>query len=111
MLSRPEEAPPDPGLYAVLGIGSSATDEEIQRAYRRRAAQLAQSDGDITALRRLNAAYEVIGNPVRRAEYDQARATPAPQFGPSPPARPGMKAPLREARRRRPRQMITPRTS
>src|SRR5919204_5653347 len=47
--AQPEPPPPpEPGLYAVLGLSSSATDAEIQTAYRRRAAQLAQGEGDIT---------------------------------------------------------------
>ena len=75
----------DPGLYAVLGLDPSASDAVIQTTYRRQAAKLLGSGSrDITALRQLNVAYEVLGNPVRRAEYDRARLTQSTSGAPTP---------------------------
>ena len=66
--------PPDPGLYAILGLDPSVSDVVVQTTYRRLAARLLSSGAhDNARLRQLNVAYEVLGNPVRRAEYDRAR--------------------------------------
>jgi DnaJ domain len=113
-LARPESvAPTDPGLYGVLGLTPSATDAEIQSAYRQQASKLLENGGrsDIAALRRLNTAYEVLGTPVRRAEYDRARASQPPTLlvGPPAPVRPDVKHAARVVRRRRPRQAAAPR--
>ena len=113
-LAPPESATPtDPGLYAVLGLTPSATDAQIQSAYRQQAAQLLDNGtrSDIAALRRLNTAYEVLGTPVRRAEYDRARASQPPTVlvGPSAPVRPDVKHAARLVRRRRPRHVAAPR--
>src|SRR5919199_5159188 len=103
----------DPGLYGVLGLAPSASDAEIQSAYRQQASKLLENDtrSDIAALRRLNTAYEVLGTPVRRAEYDRARASQPPTLlvGPSAPVRPHVKHAARVVRRRRPRQAAVPR--
>lgn len=78
--------PLDDSLYGVLGVRPGAADWEIQVAYRRRAAALAQRQvPHRTDLRELNAAYEVLGNPARRAEYDRQRALP-PALEPPPDA-------------------------
>src|SRR5262245_45459261 len=61
----------DPGLYAVLGLEPSASDAVVQTTYRRKAARLMGGPGDSQALKQLNVAYEVLGNPARRAEYDR----------------------------------------
>src|ERR1700694_100470 len=60
------QVPADPGLYAVLGLDPSVPDALIQTTYRRQAARLQGSGAnDNAALRQLNVAYEVLGNPVR----------------------------------------------
>lgn len=75
---------PDSGLYAVLGVSPAVGDADIQVAYRRKAAQLARSRGrGGRELRQLNAAYEVLGNPTRRAEYDSAMRLTTPVVAPS----------------------------
>ncbi|HYY89673.1 MAG TPA: DnaJ domain-containing protein [Chloroflexota bacterium] len=103
----------DAGLYGVLGVPPSASDPEIQTSYRREASRLLSngSAADIAALRRLNAAYEVLGNSVRRAEYDQARRLPPSTVlrGPSEAVRPDAKQAMAVTRRRRPRQVVVPR--
>jgi hypothetical protein len=103
-------SPPDPGLYAVLGLDPSTTDAEIQTAYRRQAARLLGSGADNGgALRQLNVAYEVLGNPYRRAEYDRLRLSHVGVLAPPTPIRPQPKAASRVTRRRRPRHAVQPR--
>jgi hypothetical protein len=102
---------PDPGLYAVLGLDPSASDALIQTTYRRRAAKLiGNGSNDNQALKQLNIAYEVLGNPIRRVEYDRLRNTQAlvPVTAPTP-IRPGAKATTRATKRRRPRHAVQPR--
>ena len=54
----------DPGLYAVLGLDPSVSNWEIQTTYRRMASKLmGSSSRDNQALKQLNVAYEVLGNP------------------------------------------------
>jgi hypothetical protein len=99
---------PDPGLYALLGLDPSVSDVEIQTTYRRQAARLGNSANDAAALRKLNMAYEVLGNPVRRAEYDRSRTTllaaPEPTDYQGP-----FKGASRPTRRTRPRHVVQPR--
>jgi len=62
--------------YALLGINKSASDKDIKTAYRRMARklhpdvnpndELAQSQ-----FKKVNEAYEVVGDPARRKDYDQ----------------------------------------
>jgi hypothetical protein len=102
---------PDPGLYAVLGLDPSVSDEEIQTTYRRRAARVHGGGSNaIATLRQLNVAYEVLGNPVRRVDYDRMRLSQvsAPSDSPTP-IRPGMKTAAPFTRRRRPRSVVQPR--
>jgi hypothetical protein len=112
-LARREPVAGDAGLYGVLGLSPSASDAEIQSAYRQQASRLLANDtpADIAALRRLNTAYEVLGTPVRRAEYDRARLLPpaAVLYGPSSSVRPDVKHAAPVVRRRRPRHVVAPR--
>jgi len=99
----------DPGLYAVLGLAPDVPDAVIQTTYRRQAARLLGSgSNDNAALRQLNVAYEVLGNPVRRAEYDRMRLTQSTS-GPPTPIRSGAKVAAQVTRRRRPRHAVQPR--
>src|SRR5438067_6693672 len=102
---------PEPGLYAILGLDPSASDSLIQTTYRRQAARLVgNGSNDNHALKQLNVAYEVLGNPVRRADYDRLRLTQALVAASAPtPVRPGAKAVSRVTKRRRPRHAVQPR--
>jgi molecular chaperone DnaJ len=64
--------------YAVLGVPETATDTEIQRAYRKlaRAHHPDANGGDAGAEERfkeISAAYDVLGDGGKRAEYDEVR--------------------------------------
>jgi curved DNA-binding protein CbpA len=66
-----------PDYYAILEVSPSATTTEIKRSYRR-LARLHHPDLNQDALdthiKRLNAAYEVLRDPLKRAAYDEQRA-------------------------------------
>ncbi len=64
--------------YEVLGVAEEASHEDIQGAYRRLARRHHPdaNPGDAGAEERfkeISAAYEVLGDPVKRREYDQVR--------------------------------------
>lgn len=63
-------------LYGLLGVRADASDEEIKRAYRRRARELHPdaNGGDLEAeakFKEVSFAYEVLSDPERRARYDR----------------------------------------
>ena len=67
------------GYYAALGVSPAAAMSVIKQAYRERAKALhpdANSGPNALAeFRRINAAWEVLRDPSRRAQYDQGVAT------------------------------------
>jgi curved DNA-binding protein len=71
--------------YAVLGVARTATKEEIQRAYRKLARRfhpdVSQEPDAEARFKEINAAYEVLSNPEKRAQYDNP-APPPNEFGP-----------------------------
>lgn len=84
--------PPD--HYAVLGVPSTASPAEIAHAYRRRIRSQHPDTGRATGSEGLSAvvaAYAVLRDPARRADYDQQRQpatnTSAPPPTPTPPSR------------------------
>jgi hypothetical protein len=88
-------------LYVALDVAPDASPDEIRAAYRRaaRASHPDLNPGDATAaerFKRIQVAYEVLGDPVRRAVYDapSAAASPAVPCAPQPhPDRPVSPAP------------------
>jgi hypothetical protein len=77
------DEPPDaisgiPDLYGVLGVDPRASDDIIRYAYRTKASKLHDANWRpgraARRLAELNAAYEILGKPDRRADYDRQRA-------------------------------------
>lgn len=72
--------------YDILGVGRNASADEVKRAYRRRAKELHpdRNPGNKTAeqkFKEVQAAYEVLGDPQRRSQYDRFGAGgPPPNF-------------------------------
>ena len=63
--------------YAILEVSFTATTAEIKRSYRRLARKHhpdLNQDALDTHIKRLNAAYEVLRDPLKRAAYDEQRA-------------------------------------
>lgn len=81
-------------LYDVLGVSQTASATEIRTAYRELATRYHpdRHDGNTLAdlatekLASINAAYEVLSDPQRRAAYDAELAQNSPQPGPRPRA-------------------------
>jgi len=61
--------------YAILGVGKTATQEEIQRAYRKLARKyhpdINKESNAEEKFKQINEAYEVLGDPTKRGKYDQ----------------------------------------
>lgn len=63
--------------YATLGVARTATQDEIKRAFRKLASQHhPDKGGDTQKFQEIQAAYDTLGDPEKRAAYDR----PAPQF-------------------------------
>lgn len=58
--------------YEILGVPKSASAEEIKAAFRKKAHEHhPDKGGDSEKFKELNAAYQVLGNPEKRKQYDQ----------------------------------------
>ncbi len=66
--------------YKALGVSKTATDKEITRAYRKLAKQYHPdtNTGKEDQFKDVSAAYEVLGDPVKRKEYDEVRSMAGP---------------------------------
>ena len=61
--------------YKILGVTDKATDKELQRAYRKLAKQFHpdKNPGSEDRFKQISAAYDVLGDPEKRKEYDEVR--------------------------------------
>ena len=61
--------------YGVLGVASTASDKEVTKAYRKLAKQYHPdaNPGSEDRFKEISAAYDVLGDPDRRKEYDEVR--------------------------------------
>lgn len=89
MKRRPIRYDPKNDYYTRIGVKPSATQEEIQQAYRQKAKQLHpdlnpdRKEWATTQFQLLNEAYDVLGNPSLRPKYDEQRYLHLP-FGARP---------------------------
>jgi curved DNA-binding protein CbpA len=104
-MAAADHARPDGDLYQLLGVSREASREEIAQAWRRRARDehpdARPGDADAPGrFRALAGAWQVLGDPARRAAYDRALARerqPAVRVTvrrPSGPGGPGGMRPL-----------------
>lgn len=99
----------DKGYYAILGVPRSADQAAIRAAYRRQMAlyhpdkvaalgiELQKVAGERT--KEINAAYDVLGDPVSRAAYDHQDQVSEPDFQRTPSPPPSSPQPRPEASR------------
>ncbi|OGZ34252.1 MAG: molecular chaperone DnaJ [Candidatus Portnoybacteria bacterium RBG_13_41_18] len=58
--------------YEILGVAKNASPDEIKRAYRKLAHEFhPDKGGDAEKFKQINEAYQVLGDPQKRAQYDQ----------------------------------------
>ena len=59
--------------YEILGVGRTASAEEIKKAFRTKAHQFHpdKSTGDTDKFKEINEAYQVLGDQTKRQQYDQ----------------------------------------
>ena len=65
----------DTDYYKVLGVSPEATEKELTRAYRKLAKQYHPdaNPGSEDRFKQISGAYEVLGDPEKRKEYDEVR--------------------------------------
>src|SRR5438445_5802931 len=83
-----QQAPPrewfEKDYYKVLGVPEHATPKEIKAAYRRLSKQYHpdQNPGSEERFKDVSAAYDVIGDPEKRTQYDEMRRLGPMGFAP-----------------------------
>jgi len=86
------DSPASPTPYEVLGVPASADQNELRRAYRRLLREThPDTGGSADRFHAVQAAWERIGDPAARAQYDRGRATGSaePEHAPfAPPSHP-----------------------
>lgn len=84
-------------LYAVLGVSSTATPEQLREAYRELARRLhpdvaGTSQDDAVRMAEVNHAWSVLSDPVSRRDYDISQRTGSASHGSAvPPSRDGVR--------------------
>ena len=65
----------DTDYYKVLGVSPEATEKELTRAYRKLAKQYHPdaNPGSEDKFKQISGAYDVLGDPEKRKEYDEVR--------------------------------------
>lgn len=75
-------------LYEVLGVDKTATDEEIKKAFRRKARKLHpdvnKAPDAEDQFKELSEAYDVLSDPNKRAQYDRFGTIPGAASGSQP---------------------------
>ena len=57
--------------YSLLGVGKGANEDEIKKAFRKKAHELhPDKGGDAEAFKKVNEAYQVLSDPKKRQQYD-----------------------------------------
>lgn len=82
MTDQREHGQREPDLYTVLGVDPTASEDELDHAFRALARRLHpdmhSADADSDAFQQVLAAYAVLRNPVARIGYDRHRAATDP---------------------------------
>jgi len=62
--------------YETLSIAQTSTQDEIKQAFRAKAHEFHPdvSGGDETVFKQINEAYQILGDPIKRAQYDRNSA-------------------------------------
>ena len=69
--------------YNILGVDKTESDKEIKKAYRKLAKENHPDkvEGNEERFKEIADAYETLGNPQKKAQYDQMRSNPFSGFG------------------------------
>jgi hypothetical protein len=99
--------------YEVLGVNPEAPEEVVRAAYRALAAKYHpdRNPGDVDAelkLKRLNAAYRVLGDPAKRKQYDEMTHSPEADVGAESTPEAPKKEPAPETSRAEPSKPTQP---
>jgi molecular chaperone DnaJ len=87
----------DRNLYAVLGVASVATPEQLREAYRELARRLhpdvaGTSKEDAIRMAEVNHAWSVLSDPVARRDYDMSQRVGSASYGSAvPPSKDGVR--------------------
>jgi curved DNA-binding protein CbpA len=76
-----QDSPVTSDAYEVLGVSATASGDELRRAYRRRLRQTHPDTGGVALeFTAVQLAWEKVGTPAARADYDSGRSIPKETF-------------------------------
>jgi curved DNA-binding protein CbpA len=76
-----QDSPVASDAYEVLGVSAQASEDELRRAYRRRLRQTHPDTGGVAReFQAVQLAWEKVGTPAARADYDSGRSIPRAIF-------------------------------